>query len=147
MKTKNLYGYPIRKENILRIDTSSPAHKGRLAYAIDFLCKLGTEVYAAYDGEVVEVVNGKSENTKDMNDAGNFVLLKHDNQEFSHYAHFQHKGIRVKKGDKIKSGDLLGFSGNTGFSFGPHLHFSVIKFEVDSRDNFHSLEIRWKRQN
>ncbi len=149
MKTKNLYQYPMRKEDVIRTDTSSPAHEGKLKYAVDFLCKEGSRVHVAYDGEIVEVLDNKKENTlekEDMNDAGNFILVKHENGEYSHYAHFRYNGILKKKGDKILQGDLLGFSGNTGFSYGPHLHFSVIKFTGKLKDDFESLEIRWKRR-
>jgi len=143
MKTKNIYQFPLDKKDLIRIDTSSPAHKGKLSNAVDFLCKEGTEVHVAFDGEVVEFIDKKTETTKDMNDAGNFILIKHKNDEFSHYAHLSK--IAVKIGQKIKKGDLIGYSGNTGFSFGPHLHFSVIRFNSKSKGDFESLEIRWKK--
>lgn len=142
-QTKSVYSHPIEKKDLIRIDTSSPAHKDKLENAIDFLCKEGTRVHAAQDGEVVEIVDNKTETTKDINDAGNFILIKHKNDEFSHYAHLSE--IKVKLGDIVKKGDIIAFSGNTGFSFGPHLHFSVIKFNSKSKSDFQSLKIRWEK--
>ena len=146
MKTKNIYKYPLKKEHIIRTDTSSPAHKGKLEYAVDFLCENGTEISAAADGEIVEVVDYITEGGPDrpMDDAGNFVLIKHENGEFTHYAHLKHKEIIVKKGDKVKAGQLIAYSDNTGFTYGPHLHFSVIKFIGETPKDFESLEIRWE---
>ncbi len=42
---------------------------------------------------------------------------------FSAYAHMSH--INVKKGDMLKKGQYIGKSGNTGFTTGPHLHFTI----------------------
>lgn len=145
MKTKNLYEMPLDEENIIRIDKSSLAHKGKLRYAIDFLCEEGTPVYAAKEGRIVKVTNNKVKGgpNQPITDAGNQVLIEHSNSEFSHYAHL--KKVRVKKGDYIKVKEDLGKSGNTGFSYGPHLHFSVIEFK--GKNDFESLEIRWKISN
>jgi len=143
MKSKNFYRKPLDESEIIRVDTSSPAHKGRLNNAVDFLCKEGTKICASQEGEVVEIVNDKKETTSDLNDAGNFILIKHKNNEFSHYAHLKYRGILVKKFEKVKQGQLIAYSNNTGFSYGPHLHFSVIKFNSKNKGDFESLEIRW----
>ncbi len=147
MKTKNLYQYPLRKEDVIRIDLSSPAHKGRLKHAVDFLCKEDSWIHATADGEAVHVVNNKKRRTEeDMADAGNFILLKHKNSEYSHYAHLGYKKIKINVGSKVKAGDVIAYSGNTGFSYGPHLHFSVIKFKDENKKDFESLEIRWSKK-
>lgn len=44
----------------------------------------------------------------------------------SHYSHMQYGSLRVKAGDKIKVGDIIGLVGNTGHSYGAHLHFEII---------------------
>ncbi|UYO96388.1 peptidoglycan DD-metalloendopeptidase family protein [Microbacterium sp. M28] len=44
----------------------------------------------------------------------------------SHYAHMQYGSLRVKTGDKVKVGDIIGLVGNTGRSYGAHLHFEII---------------------
>ena len=38
-----------------------------------------------------------------------------------------HNGVLVKNGEKVEKGQLIGYSGNTGFTRGPHLHFVVRK--------------------
>ncbi len=44
----------------------------------------------------------------------------------SHYSHMQYGSLRVKAGEKIKVGDIIGLVGNTGHSYGAHLHFEII---------------------
>ncbi|MFB7251008.1 M23 family metallopeptidase [Microbacterium sp. NPDC056234] len=44
----------------------------------------------------------------------------------SHYAHMQFGSLRVKAGDKVEVGDIVGLVGNTGRSYGAHLHFEII---------------------
>ena len=56
---------------------------------------------------------------------GNFLFVLHSDGTIGAYLHFKHRGVVVKKGDQIKEGTLIGYSGNTGFSTGPHLHFDV----------------------
>ncbi|MDR6868164.1 murein DD-endopeptidase MepM/ murein hydrolase activator NlpD [Microbacterium resistens] len=44
----------------------------------------------------------------------------------SHYGHMQYGSLKVKTGDVVKVGDIVGLTGDTGHSFGPHLHFEII---------------------
>lgn len=135
---------PLKESEIIRIDTSSPTHKDKLKNAIDFLCKEGTEIYAVKDGEVTEIVKDRKEVTKDFNDAGNYILIKHKDGTYSHYAHLKFGGVLVSKGENVKEGNLIAYSGNTGFSYGPHLHFSIIKFGSKDKDNFESLRVTFR---
>ena len=93
-------------------------------YAIDYGVPIGTPVVAAADGVVVAAENrfgGPS------SDAGrvNLVGIKHANGQATVYLHLKHDGVAVKVGQKIMRGDLIGWSGNSGASSGPHLHFGV----------------------
>lgn len=88
----------------------------------------GTPVLAAREGLVVGTedkfdING-SDKDKYANFA-NFVIVKHPDGTFGEYDHLQKGGVAVKTGQTVKKGDILGYSGNTGFSTGPHLHFFV----------------------
>jgi murein DD-endopeptidase MepM/ murein hydrolase activator NlpD len=77
---------------------------------------------------------------------GNYVLLAHENNEFSIYSHLRSGEIKVKPGDSVKTGKLLGYIGHTGWSIKPHLHFMVFKFTKPkpARD-FVSLKVRWSK--
>ncbi|MFU8803299.1 MAG: M23 family metallopeptidase, partial [Bradymonadaceae bacterium] len=44
---------------------------------------------------------------------------------YSEYAHLLHKGVTVEAGEHVCAGQVIGLCGNTGFSGGPHLHFSL----------------------
>lgn len=77
----------------------------------------GDPIYATMDGtiEIAEFNNGG---------LGNVVWLKHsDDAYFSAYAHLS--GFNTTAGATVKKGDVIGYMGNTGYSFGTHLHFVV----------------------
>ena len=56
---------------------------------------------------------------------GNYVKIKHDDGYYTLYGHMAYNTVKVKIGDKVKKGQVLGYMGNTGYSFGGHLHFEV----------------------
>lgn len=55
---------------------------------------------------------------------GNFILIKHDNNYRTLYAHLRKRLVKV--GERVELGQRIGVSGSTGYSTGPHLHFEVI---------------------
>ncbi|MFA7081453.1 MAG: peptidoglycan DD-metalloendopeptidase family protein [Bacteroidales bacterium] len=80
---------------------------------IDFALNTGEPIYSVFDGVVrVAQVNGGY---------GNMILVRHFNNLETLYAHLSK--MIVKVGQEVKAGDIIGYSGNTGFSTGPHLHF------------------------
>lgn len=83
---------------------------------------LGWEV-AHSDGVVVATRNNCTGFEKGS--YGNYVKLKHNDGYYTLYAHIAYKTVKVKVGDKVKKGQVLGYMGNTGYSFGGHLHFEV----------------------
>lgn len=83
---------------------------------------LGWEV-AHSDGVVVGYRNNCTGFEKGS--YGNYVKIKHNNGYYTLYAHMSYNTIKVKTGDKVKKGQVLGYMGNTGYSFGGHLHFEV----------------------
>lgn len=83
---------------------------------------LGWEV-AHSDGTVVGYRNNCTGFEKGS--YGNYVKIKHDNGYYTLYAHMSYNTVKVKTGDKVKKGQVLGYMGNTGYSFGGHLHFEV----------------------
>lgn len=84
-------------------------------------------VVAHSDGEVVRVVANCNRNTSKTGERiyGNYVKIKHDNGMYTLYAHLRYGSVAVKVGDRVTKGQVLGYMGNTGYSFGAHLHFEV----------------------
>lgn len=83
---------------------------------------LGWEV-AHSDGVVVATRNNCTGFEKGS--YGNYVKLRHDDGYYTLYAHIAYNTVKVKTGDRVKKGQILGYMGNTGYSFGGHLHFEV----------------------
>jgi murein DD-endopeptidase MepM/ murein hydrolase activator NlpD len=100
---------------------SFTSHQGLHFYAWDFVMPVGTEILAARDGIVLEIEQSYST----MGLSGNYVLIRHDNGEVSGYFHIQHNGALVKVGEEVKQGQPIAFSGMTGQTTLPHLHFAV----------------------
>jgi murein DD-endopeptidase MepM/ murein hydrolase activator NlpD len=82
---------------------------------IDLRANTGTAIVAALDG-VISVV---SENWL----YGKHIIISHPNGYKTLYGHLN--SFSVKQGDRVVRGKKIGESGNTGYSTGPHLHFSV----------------------
>jgi murein DD-endopeptidase MepM/ murein hydrolase activator NlpD len=147
MKTNNVYQYPVKKARITY--DKSPAHTGRLQFAVDFIIPEGTPIKASFDGIVVDVkqdsdIGGPD---KSFDKFGNYIEIEHPNGEYSIYEHIGKEEALVKKGDRVKTGQIIGYSGNTGWmaQLGPHLHFDVHKYyEPFGPEDYETLEIRWK---
>ena len=88
---------------------------GRQHKGIDLAVSVGTTVYAADGGTVVEAQYSGS--------YGNVVMIDHQNGQETRYAH--NSKLLVKKGDKVYQGQPIAKSGNTGRSTGPHVHFEI----------------------
>lgn len=95
--------------------------------ALDFSTPLKTPIHAARTGTVVKVVDFNTKNCFDAscNKYNNYILIYHEDGTFSQYAHIFQNGSKVSPGDRVKEGQFICLSGNTGYSSGPHLHFSV----------------------
>ena len=147
MKSKNPYSKPVDKKCKIS-KGKSPAHKGKLKYAIDFLVPEGTPVRAALEGRVVYVKQGSKIGGPHRKYwfHGNRIVIKHENNEYSAYEHLKYRGARVKVGQTVKTGQIIGYSGNTGYTFEPHLHFEVFRFTGPNRKkDFETLEVSFKR--
>lgn len=90
---------------------------GKYHDAVDFGVSVGTPVYAAADGIVVTSTWGGSDSY------GYYIKIKHYNGLYTLYAHGS--SLVAKVGQEVKQGQLIMYSGNTGNSTGPHLHFEV----------------------
>ena len=110
-------------------------HKGHSQYAIDFGMDIGTKVYAARDGVVVKLKEDSSKGGvgREFSKYGNYVTIEHEDTTFANYYHLNKNGVVPKIGEVVKKGAFLGYSGNTGYSSGPHLHISVFKASSATR--------------
>jgi murein DD-endopeptidase MepM/ murein hydrolase activator NlpD len=120
------------------------SHKGSNQYAIDWQMPEGTPVYAARGGVVVKIKDDSSTGGSSMkfDPYNNYVLIRHDDGTLGHYCHLQKGGVCVKPGDRVEVGQQIAHSGNTGFSSGAHLHFSVFKTK-DGRERI-SIPVKFK---
>lgn len=84
-------------------------------------------VYANCFGTIKEVVDkyDNEQGSTGLKSYGNYVLIKHPNGFYSRYAHLRKHSISVKKGDVVNENTPLGIIGNSGNSYGRHLHFEV----------------------
>ncbi len=84
---------------------------------LDIGVDVGTRIHAAMEGVVAD--------TGYSSISGNYVLLAHHSGWASFYCHLSK--ILVRDGQGIALGQVIGLSGNTGYTTGPHVHFSVFK--------------------
>lgn len=114
-------------------DTGS--HLQNDTYAWDFRMPPGTPVVAAEDG-VVRMARGDSNQgacDPKMAPYANYVIINHTGGVETQYLHFS--AVVVKPGEEVHKGQLIGYSGNTGWSCGPHLHFKVARTEGPGWNN------------
>ncbi|KAB1231488.1 M23 family metallopeptidase [Chryseobacterium viscerum] len=93
--------------------------------SLDFTMPEGTEVIAAREGLVTDLVSTSNMGcpTRSCVDKANYITILHPDGTFAQYYHLKQNGVKVNIGDQVKKGDVIGLSGNTGWSKGPHLHF------------------------
>lgn len=96
-------------------------------YAVDIVVPADTPIIAVAAGQVMDVERDFSRAgwSKEYADEANFVRVLHSDGIMAVYAHLRADGIEVVPGQHVKTGQLLGYSGNTGYSSGPHLHFAL----------------------
>lgn len=90
------------------------AHKG-----VDFRAPTGTPIPAAGAGRVVARSYNRGH--------GNFVKIRHNGSFETLYAHMSKFAKGVNVGTTVRQGQIIGYSGSTGLSTGPHLHYEIIK--------------------
>ena len=102
------YGY--RTDPILGVQ--------RMHNGVDFAARMGTPVKAPADGVVDEVTYSAS--------YGHYIDLRHPKAGYiTRYAHLSEAADHLREGMSVERGELIGYTGNSGRSTGPHLHYEV----------------------
>ena len=93
-----------------------PYHNGT-----DFGVPTGSPVSAVRQGTVIDT--GNTDKVSGCYSYGKWVLIEHDNGLSTLYAHLSL--IKVRPGQQVGAGEVIAYSGNTGYSTGPHLHLTT----------------------
>ncbi|MFN3700557.1 MAG: peptidoglycan DD-metalloendopeptidase family protein [Alphaproteobacteria bacterium] len=103
-------GYGMRRHPI---SGYSRMHRG-----VDFAAPIGTPIYAAGDGVIVDIGRRGA--------YGNYIRIRHNNTLETAYAHMHRFASGMSKGTRVQQGQVIAYVGSTGRSTGPHLHFEVL---------------------
>jgi hypothetical protein len=99
-------------------------------HGVEFLNKFGTPVYAAGNGIVIFAgLDEEAIYSPWNNFYGNLVVIAHENNLFTLYAHLS--TIEIQPGDDVKTGQKIGEVGQSGVATGSHLHFEVRRGDVE----------------
>ena len=124
--------HPLNGQGWLSQGIRGRTHRGRMEFAYDLATSIGTPVYTMRAGKVIAVqdkypdTGGGKENIARFN----YVWVEHDEGYRTVYVHLQQgfrRKVSIKAGDRVEAGQLIGYSGNSGWSTGPHLHVEVQK--------------------
>ncbi len=115
------------------LDEEGHSFSGECTRLTDYCC-YGKEVLAPADGEVVEVRDkypdslllGRGQVDCSAGDIrGNYILIRHADNEYGLLAHLKPESIRVKAGDMVRRRQCVAYCGNSGNTSEPHLHFHL----------------------
>ena len=125
---KGVIKYPVAKPIITQYFGNTPfasqnpqVYNGSGHNGIDFGVKIGTPILSVASGVVVGT--GNTDTACSGVSYGKWVLIRHTNGLTSLYGHLS--VIQVTAGQSVGVGEKIGLSGNTGYSTGPHLHFTL----------------------
>ncbi len=103
-------GFGMRNHPVLGY---SKMHKG-----IDFAAPIGTPVYAAGDGVI--------EKAGPWSSYGNYMRIRHTSTYSTAFGHLSGYAKGIHPGVRVRQGQVVAYSGNTGRTTGPHLHYEVL---------------------
>ncbi|MBI5644947.1 peptidoglycan DD-metalloendopeptidase family protein [Candidatus Kaiserbacteria bacterium] len=123
---RGILRYPLDNVRITQYFGNTPfamsgAYNGKGHNGVDFAASIGTPVKVALSGTILG--SGNTDSVRGCYSFGKWVMVKHSNGLNTMYAHLTQ--INVTAGEAVATGQVLGFSGETGYATGPHLHFGV----------------------
>lgn len=125
---ETIYKLPFATNSAYRVTQShsniSTHHLGN-HYAIDWAMPEGVAVHAARGGIVVSTYSKSKKGGLNTKATANHIWIQHSDGSIGKYMHLMNQGVYVSEGQNISAGDFIGAAGNTGYSSGSHLHFSV----------------------
>jgi murein DD-endopeptidase MepM/ murein hydrolase activator NlpD len=141
------YDLPFRKGTSYKVVqgyNGSQSHRDENALDFDF--PEGTEIIAAREGVIVQVVQNHTESCpySDCNQYNNIITVMHADGTFATYAHIKYNGAKFNVGDSVKRGDVIALSSDVGYTSGPHLHFVCYTGGFNKRN---TLRTRFKTSN
>lgn len=118
---------PGKSHRLLQGYFSRLSHRNRAA--LDFKMPAGTPIHAARGGVVVRLQeqHDKGGWNRKYRQYANLLVIQHEDGTRGGYWHLKKDGVVVNLGDTVQTGQLIAYSGKTGYSATPHLHFMVWK--------------------
>jgi hypothetical protein len=130
-----VYHLPFAKNSkflLIQAYNSKMSHRHELS--VDFKMKKGSKICATRAGVVTAVK--KDSDVGGLKDEylseGNHIIIKHNDGSDAMYWHLKKDGVLVNIGDTVAQGQHIGYSGNTGYTAFPHLHFQV--YDVNGKN-------------
>ncbi|MDH3433925.1 MAG: M23 family metallopeptidase [Gammaproteobacteria bacterium] len=120
------------------------SHTGLEEYAVDLDMPVGTPIHAARSGIVARVEESHDKGCwqDGCGKFANYVVILHSDGTTGEYYHLKKNGALVEVGDSVAQGQKIAYSGNTGHSTMPHLHFAV--YRAIDWGNTQSIPVRFQ---
>lgn len=143
----HLYSLPYssgKSYRVLQGYGSRFSHTGLEEFAIDIDMPAGTPVHAARAGVVARVEESHSKGCWEdgCGKFANYIVVLHSDGTTGEYYHLKRDGAIVSVGDSVSQGQKIGYSGNTGHTTMPHLHFAV--YRATDWGNTQSIPVRFR---
>ena len=143
----HLYSLPYasgRSYRVIQGYGSRFSHTGLEEFAIDLDMRIGTPIHAARAGVVARVEETHSRGCWEdgCGEFANYIVILHSDGTTGEYYHLRKNGAVVVVGDSVVQGQKIGYSGNTGHTTMPHLHFAV--YRASDWGNTQSIPVRFQ---
>lgn len=143
----HLYSLPYssgRSYRVIQGYGSRFSHTGLEEFAIDLDMPVGTPIHAARAGVVARVQEMHSKGcwVDGCGQYANYIVILHSDGTTGEYYHLKKNGALVEIGESVAQGQKIGYSGNTGHTTMPHLHFAV--YRATDWGNTQSIPVRFQ---